>query len=55
LNFNGLGLPSALFDEFSNLLSISTDGEAHCYNDEIGLCVFDYSCSEIDDNLDLWD
>jgi hypothetical protein len=32
-----------------------TNGEAYCYNDEIGFCEFDYTCDEVNQYYSLWD
>ena len=51
LNFRGLGLPSTLFNDFSDLLSIATKGAATCLDYVSGFCVLPLTC---DNYESLW-
>lgn len=54
LNFRGLGLPTKLFNTFSNLLSIISKGESTCLEYKSGYCVLSNPCDYYA-STGLWD
>lgn len=52
MNFRGLGLPTALFNKFSNLLSVASNGEATCISQKSGYCALTRPCK---DYTKLWE
>ena len=43
-NMRGIGLPTPLYREFSNLLSIASKGQSSCSGEVGGICTLPYSC-----------
>jgi hypothetical protein len=54
LNFRGLGLPTAQFNKFVNLLAVATNGEATCGAFKGGYCALSNPCAYYNDK-GLWD
>jgi hypothetical protein len=54
LNFRGLGLPTAEFKSFANMLQVITLGEATCLYNKGGYCVLSSPC-EYYNKVNLWD
>jgi hypothetical protein len=44
MNYRGLGLPTASFERFSNLLAVVTHGESSCLKSVGGFCVLANTC-----------
>jgi hypothetical protein len=53
MNFRGLGLPTASYERFSNLLAVVTRGEATCLRSIGGYCVLANTCDYYQ-SLGLW-
>lgn len=53
LDFRGLGLPSASFEEFDRLLSVITRGQSSCVTATGGYCVLAKSCASYQ-TMGLW-
>lgn len=53
LDFRGLGLPSASFEEFDRLLSVITSGQSSCVTATGGYCVLAKSCASYQ-TMGLW-
>lgn len=45
MNFRGLGLPTAQFREFKNLLSVATKGASSCVDAVGGYCIMAKGCA----------
>ena len=54
MNFRGLGLPTQLYLEFTNLFSIITAGEGSCVDGPGGYCALPQNCEAYNDR-GLWD
>lgn len=49
--YKGLGLPTAEYFRFTNLISVATGGAATCFNNVGGYCILPGTCSSYPD---LW-
>ena len=54
MNYRGIGLPTAHFEQFNNLLSIASKGQAVCGNFLGGYCLLPQTCDYYNDK-GLWE
>lgn len=54
MNYRGLGLPTKLYAEFVNLLTIVSEGQATCIQHRGGLCALPQTCDAYS-STGLWD
>lgn len=51
MGYKGLGLPTAEYNHFTNLINVATGGEAQCFENVAGFCILPGNCSSY---ANLW-